>query len=93
MSKLQKAGLLACGNLKLAVSALVRLAAPKIQTQAEFEQALTMIDAQDDALVNQLAEMFQSHPMIIKRINALKEYAAGPDYASLQANVDRNLQA
>jgi len=88
-----RAGLLACGNLNLAVSALVRLAAPKIQTQAEFEQALTMIDAQDDAFVNRLAELFQSHPMIIKRINALKQYAASPEYASLQANVDKNLQA
>ncbi len=88
-----RAGLLACGSLNLAVSSLVRLAAPKIQTQAEFEQALTMIDAQDDAFVNQLAELFQSHPMIIKRINALKEYAASPEYASLQANVDKNLQA
>ncbi len=71
----------------------MRLAAPKIQSQAEYEQALTMIDAQDDAFVNQLAELFQSHPMIIKRINALKEYAASPEYQSLQASVNQNLQA
>jgi len=88
-----RAGLLACGSLNYAVSALVRLAAPKIQSQAEYEQALTMIDAQDDAFVNQLAELFQSHPMIIKRINALKEYAASPEYQSLQASVNQNLQA
>jgi len=88
-----RAGLLACGSLNIAVSALVRLAAPKIQTPEEFEQALTMIDSQDDVFMNRLVELFQSHPLIIKRINALKEYAASPEYASLQANVDKNLQA
>jgi hypothetical protein len=43
--------------------------------------------------VNQVAELFQSHPMIIKRINALKAYAASPEYQLLQASVNQNLQA
>lgn len=86
-----RAGMLACGSLNKAVSALVRLAAPNIRTETEFQQALTMIDAQDDTFVNQVAEMFQSHPMIIRRINQLKEYAKTSEYQRLQAGMNRNL--
>ncbi len=86
-----RAGLLACGNLNKAVSALVRLAAPNIHTQTEFERALAMVDAQDDTFTNQIAELFQSHPMIIRRINQLKAYASKPECQRLQAAMDKNL--
>lgn len=88
-----RAGLLACGSLTKAVTALVKLAAPEIRTQADFERAMTMIDAQDDTVVNQIAEIFQTHPMIIRRINQVKEYAASTEYKRLQAAMDKNLIA
>ena len=86
-----RAGLLACGNLNLAVAALVKLVAPEIRTQREFEQALAMIDAQDDEVTNRLAEAFQSHPMLIRRINKLREYASTAEYQRLQAGMNRNV--
>lgn len=86
-----RAGLLACGNLNLAVSALVKLVAPEIRTQREFEKALAMIDAQDDEVSNRLAEAFQSHPMLIRRINELQAYAQTAEYQKLQAGVNRNV--
>lgn len=87
-----RAGLLACGDLHKAVSALVRLAAPNIRNQAEFEHAMAAIDAQDDILANQFVELFQSHPMIIRRINALKAYARSTEYSRMQAAMDQNLK-
>lgn len=88
-----RAGLLACGNLNQAISALVRLSAPNAKTAQEFDTALARVDAEDDTLVGQLQESFQSHPLIIKRINALKAYAASPEYRQLQQAMDRNLAA
>ena len=67
------------------------LASPEIQTRADFEQALDKIDAQSGAFLNKLMELLRSHPNMMKRVNALKAYAASPDYASLQAKVDSNL--
>jgi Zn-dependent protease with chaperone function len=86
-----RAGLLACGNLSKAISALVKLVAPNMRTQADFERALTMIDAQDDNVLNQFGELFQSHPMVIRRVNQLREYSATSDYKNLQASMNRNL--
>ncbi len=88
-----RAGLLACGNLDYAISALVRLAAPNIRTKAEFEQALTMVDAEDDRFGNLVGELFQSHPLIIKRINQLRQYAASQEYLQLKSAMDQNLHS
>jgi len=86
-----RAGLLACGDLHIAISTLVKLAAPEIRTQRDFENALAMIDAQDDSASNRVAEAFQSHPMLIRRINALRDYARTPAYQRIQAGMNRNL--
>ncbi len=86
-----RAGLLACGDLNLAVSALVKLAAPNIRSQQEFERALAVLDAQDDQVNNRLAEVFQTHPMLIRRIEKLREYARTEEYRWLQAGVNRNV--
>ncbi len=86
-----RAGLLACGDLNTAVSALVKLVAPEVRTQLEFDRALALIDAQDDRVSNRLREMFQSHPMLIRRINKLRDYAATAEYHRLQAGVNRNV--
>ncbi len=86
-----RAGLLACGDLNLAVSALVKLVAPDIHSQREFEQAFAMIDAQDDDVSNRIAEAFQTHPMVIRRINKLREYVRTDEYRWLQAGVNGNV--
>ena len=86
-----RAGLLACGDLNLAISALVKLVAPNVRSQQEFDRALAMIDAQDDNVSNVLAEAFQSHPMLIRRINKLREYVQTAEYRQMQAGVNGNL--
>lgn len=88
-----RAGLLACGDLNLAVSSLVKLVAPEIRSQYDFDRAFAMIDAQDDEPTNRLAEAFQSHPMLIRRINKLRDYARTHEYQLMQAGVNRNVGA
>ena len=86
-----RAGLLACGELNLAVSAMVKLVAPEVRTQKEFEQALAAIDAQDDNVSNRLAEIFQTHPMLIRRINKLRDYTRSAQYQRMQAGINGNV--
>ena len=86
-----RAGLLACGDKNYAVSALVKLVAPEVRTKREFEQALALIDAEDDRVANRMNEVFQSHPMLIRRINELLEYTRTAEYARMQAGVNRNV--
>jgi Zn-dependent protease with chaperone function len=85
-----RAGLLACGSLQKGISALVKLTmgGQPLSTQA-FTAAMARIDAEDDTLAGQLQELMASHPMLIRRINALQAYAATPEYARLQAYVDQ----
>jgi len=86
-----RAGLLACGDMNLAVSAMVKLVAPEVRTQKEFDQALAAIDAQDDEVSNRLAEVFQTHPMLIRRINKLRDYTRTAQYQRMQAGVNANV--
>jgi Zn-dependent protease with chaperone function len=79
-----RAGLLACGSINKAVSALIKLSIPGAHSQAEMTQALRMLDAEDDNVVNLLSESLSTHPMIIKRINELRKYAATRNYQQLQ---------
>jgi len=87
-----RAGLLACGDLRLAISTLVKLVAPEVRNQRDFENALALIDAEDDSASNRFAEIFQSHPMIIRRINTLKTYTRTAEYQRLQAGVNSNIE-
>jgi len=86
-----RAGLLACGDKNYAISALVKLVAPGVRTQKEFEQALALIDAEDDRIGNRMNEVFQSHPMLIRRINELLEYTRTEEYARMQVGVNNNV--
>ena len=87
-----RAGLLACGNIHSAVSALVKLAAPNIRSQHDFERALALIDAEDDQASNRLAEVFKTHPMLIRRINALRDYIHTAEYSRVQTGMNGNLK-
>ncbi len=83
-----RAGLLACGRPDKAISALIKLAAgPAGLTQTGIEQAYRQIDAEDDTWLGGLQESFQTHPMLIRRINALRSFAASPAYRRLVEGV------
>ena len=83
-----RAGLLACGRLDKAISALVQLEAGDIDSPQELKQALQILDKQDDIFTNQLLESLATHPMIIRRIEKLLEYALSPEYRRLKDLID-----
>ncbi len=81
-----RAGLLACGKPEKAASALIKLVGGSAAAYSAEgrQQALRRIEAEDDALVNNLGEMLSSHPMIVRRLEALRQYAASAEYRRLQ---------
>jgi Zn-dependent protease with chaperone function len=87
-----RAGLLACGNPEKAVSALVKLGAgPGASTSRDLQEAYREIDAQDDTFMGNLGESLATHPMLIKRIEALRKYVRSAEYSRLQDLVDKNI--
>ena len=85
-----RAGLLACGKPEKAASALIKLAGGSYAARSAEgrQQALHRIEAEDDHLENNLREMISTHPMMIRRLEALREYAVSPEYQRLQAQVN-----
>jgi Zn-dependent protease with chaperone function len=83
-----RAGLLACGKPQKAISALIKLVAGSVQSQAELQRALQVIEREDDSVLNQLGETLSTHPMIARRIQQIRKYAATSQYAKLQAYVN-----
>jgi len=86
-----RAGLLACGKPEKAASALIKLAggAPAIRSTQAWKQALHQIEAEDDHMENNLREMLSTHPMTIRRLDALRRYAGSPEYQRLQAQINQ----
>jgi Zn-dependent protease with chaperone function len=72
-----RAGLLACGRLDKAISALVKLA-PGAEggSPAALRLAYQQIDAEDDTWMGTLSEALGTHPLLIKRIQELRKFAA-----------------
>jgi Zn-dependent protease with chaperone function len=86
-----RAGLLACGNPEKATTALIKLVAgPRARTSADLERAYRQIDAEDDTFLGSLGEAMGTHPMLIRRIQELRRYAASSKYRRLQDLIDRN---
>ena len=85
-----RAGLLACGKPEKAASALIKLAGGSSAARSAEgrQQALHRIEAEDDHLENNLREMISTHPMIVRRLEALRQYAVSPEYQRLQAQVN-----
>jgi Zn-dependent protease with chaperone function len=83
-----RAGILACGNPRKAISALIKLEAGGGATLEQLEGALKVIEEQDDLLVNVLAETLSSHPMTVHRIEKIKQWAGTAEYRRLQAEVN-----
>lgn len=78
-----RAGLLACGSLESATSALVKLVVKGVDSQTEIDQALQVLDAQDDSVWNVLGETLSTHPLAMRRIERLRKFAATPEYRQL----------
>lgn len=84
-----RAGLLACGNLNKAISALVKLVNRQADTAEEIKETLEIIEREDDALDNLLLETLATHPMIVKRIENLRRFANSEEYRRLQEQINR----
>jgi Zn-dependent protease with chaperone function len=82
-----RAGLVACGNLNKVIQTLVELAAGDIKSQEQFQQAMVLLERQDNSFGNVLSESLASHPMIIKRIQELQKFAASEQYHQLQVGI------
>ncbi len=79
-----RAGLLACGSLAAATSALVKIATRgAARSTASQAQALETLARQDEALAGQLGELLSTHPLIANRIEELRKYAASAEYRRL----------
>jgi Zn-dependent protease with chaperone function len=85
-----RAGLLACGKPEKAASALIKLSGgtAALRSVQGWQQALHQIEAEDDHLENNLREMLSTHPMTIRRLDALRQYATSPEYHRLQAQIN-----
>jgi Zn-dependent protease with chaperone function len=86
-----RAGLLACGQPEKAVSALVKLAAgPQALDSKGMQLAYQKIDAEDDTILGSLNEALATHPMLIRRIQAIKTYATSEQYRRLKKALEGN---
>jgi Zn-dependent protease with chaperone function len=83
-----RAGLLACGKPEKAISALVKLASVgRAHSALDLETVYQEIDAEDDTIAGSLNEMLATHPMLIRRINEIRRYAASDQYRRLSAQI------
>ena len=83
-----RAGLLACGRPEKAISALVKLGAgPQAGSAQALQRAYEQIDAEDDTLMGSLNEALGTHPMLIRRIERLRQYASSGQYRRLKEQI------
>ncbi len=89
-----RAGVLACAKPAKAISALIKLeAGPAALTHVGMQAAIQHIETEDDDLMNKLAEMLASHPMVAKRVEEIRRFTQTQDYRQMQARMDQNLAA
>ncbi len=86
-----RAGLLACGRVDKAVSALVKLATGgAARNPASLQQALTILERQDDDPGQIVNELLSTHPLIARRVEELRRFAASAEYHRWRAVSDAN---
>jgi Zn-dependent protease with chaperone function len=85
-----RAGLLACGDLNKAVSALVKIETGGSYTRADHDKALQPLSS-EDALVEDFGDLFSTHPGIKRRVDQLRQYASTAEYQRLQQLVNANV--
>jgi len=54
-----------------------------VDTEAELQTALQVVEAEDDSAWNLLANTLSTHPLIAQRIAELRKFAASAEYRSL----------
>lgn len=91
-----RAGLLACAAPGKAITALVKLEAGADAgadglDNDDIRRAIQRIENEDDDWLNNLGELVATHPMIIKRIQQLRQYTRSAEYQRLQVQVNQNL--
>lgn len=87
-----RAGVLACARPDKAISALVKLeAGPASLTQAGMQAAVQHIESEDDDILQNIAEIVATHPMVAKRVDEIRKFARSPEYRALQSKMDQNL--
>ncbi len=71
-----RGGLIACQNLRAAISAIAKLAVGKtLFEQLDIEQLMHQKEAVDSDLVAKLSEALGDHPYIVNRVQALHEFS------------------
>jgi Zn-dependent protease with chaperone function len=82
----------ACNNPNKAISALIKLeAGADARSQAGIMRAIQRLETEDDDLVNNLGELLNTHPMIIKRIDHIRKFSRSASYRQLQDLMNQNL--
>ena len=76
-----RAGLLVCGKVSKAISALVKLEGG---VGADLKRTVQRIEAEDDYALGNLLEALSTHPMIVRRIEILQSYGASDQYRRLR---------
>lgn len=85
-----RAGILTCGNPEKGISALLKLVSgDRHLDPGEANQLMRILDQEDDSLDSQLGELLSGHPMVIKRINQIREYAKSREYQTALADLNR----
>jgi Zn-dependent protease with chaperone function len=84
-----RAGLLVCGKVSKAISALVKLEGG---VGADLAQTLLHIEAEDDHAIGNLLETLSTHPMMVRRIQALQNYGASDQYHRLRRLMGQNVK-
>jgi Zn-dependent protease with chaperone function len=87
-----RAGVLACAKPAKAISALIKLeAGPAALTQIGMQAAIQHIESEDHDILENVAELGATHPMIAKRLDEIRKFASSAEYRTLQAKMDQNL--
>jgi Zn-dependent protease with chaperone function len=83
--------MLANGKPDKAISSLVKLHAAVANRPVSLDEALSNLDSEDDSLLGNVSELLMTHPLAIKRINEIKQYAASADYQRLRQYMSANI--
>jgi len=79
-----RAGLLACGDLNKAVSALLKIGVGlQVSQGMDAQRALQKLREEMNDTASHVGELFATHPLIAKRIDELKKWAASAEYKRL----------
>jgi len=82
-----RGGLIACGNLNAAISALAKLAIGRqLFEQMDLEALLDQRHEFNSSDAAKISELFGTHPSIVHRIHALKTFYDSPEYKKLNLN-------